>query len=221
MRGHAHRQGRERPESGEVGRLEFRARGVDHRELKVTVRRRPAVTRQVLEHRQYAAGHQARGDRPANGRDLLRRVAVGTVADYRIAATQLERRQSAGNPHRCRAEADRWRSGDRQAKPPSSRRHDRDRRLRRRRRRRDSAASVAGRNAARDRLPDRPEQGRREPTASRQSPISRPTCSGVSMLRANRMKPHGSASRRNDRSAALSVGPLTPVMNARASIDAD
>src|SRR6478735_4566807 len=116
MRGHAHRQGRERPESGEVGRLEFRARGVDHRELKVTVRRRPPVTREVLEHGQYAAGHQTRGDRPADGRDLLRRVAVSTVADYRIAGGNW----NVGNRQTIHIDAERKQiAGDQATAKPS------------------------------------------------------------------------------------------------------
>ena len=41
------------------------------------------------------------------------------------------------------------------------------------------------------------------------------------MLRANRMKTQGSASRRNDRSAALRFGPLTPVISARSSINTE
>src|ERR1700730_14304003 len=45
--------------------------------------------------------------------------------------------------------------------------------------------------------------------------MSRITCSGVSIFRLNRIKPHGRSTRMNSRSAALSSVPDTPVMNAR------
>src|ERR1700692_1946053 len=45
--------------------------------------------------------------------------------------------------------------------------------------------------------------------------MSRATCTGVSMFRLNRINPHGRSAPMNSRSAALSLGPDTPVMNAR------
>ena len=59
MRGHAERQAGERPEGGEIGRFQRRAVGVDHRQAVVAVGGGAAVARQVLEHRQHAAGQQA------------------------------------------------------------------------------------------------------------------------------------------------------------------
>ena len=47
------------------------------------------------------------------------------------------------------------------------------------------------------------------------------TCAGVSMLRLNRIKPHGRSRRMNSRSAALSSSPDMPVMNARLLMGAD
>ena len=44
---------------------------------------------------------------------------------------------------------------------------------------------------------------------------------GVSILRLNRMKPHGRSARMNARSAALSSSPDMPVMNARLLMGAD
>jgi hypothetical protein len=41
------------------------------------------------------------------------------------------------------------------------------------------------------------------------------------MLRVKTMSPHGSLSRRNERSAGVNVVPATPVMKARTAIGAD
>ena len=56
MGGHPQRQVGERPERGKVGRLEGRAVGLDDRQRAVAVGGGAAVTGDVLEHRQHAAG---------------------------------------------------------------------------------------------------------------------------------------------------------------------
>jgi len=40
------------------------------------------------------------------------------------------------------------------------------------------------------------------------------------MLRLNRMRPHGAAARRNDRSSGVILVPANPVMNARGAMGA-
>ena len=67
-------------------RFQGRAVGIDHRQLVVAVGGGAAMARQVLEHRQDAAGQQALGDGAGDGRDLARLGAVGAVADHRVAA---------------------------------------------------------------------------------------------------------------------------------------
>ncbi len=75
-----------RPERGKIGGFQGGAVGIDHRQLVVAVGRRPAMARQVLEHRQDAAGHEAFGDRAGDGRDLAGLGSIGAVADHRVGA---------------------------------------------------------------------------------------------------------------------------------------
>ena len=86
MCGHAERQAVKRPEGGKIGRLQGCPAGLDHRQLEMAVGGRPAMARQVLEHRQHAAGHEALGDGAGDGRDLGRFMTVGAVSDHRIGA---------------------------------------------------------------------------------------------------------------------------------------
>ncbi len=86
MCGHAERQAGQRPESREIGALQGCAIGIDDRQLMVAVGRGAAMTRQVLKHREYAAGLQALGDRLGDGRDFAGLATIGTVANHRIAA---------------------------------------------------------------------------------------------------------------------------------------
>ena len=62
--------------------------------------------------------------------------------------------------------------------------------------------------------PPPPETGAPHPTASRRSPVRRRNCAGPSTLRANRMKPKGSASRKKAASSAASAVPAQPRMAA-------
>ena len=57
--------------------------GVHHRQPFVAVGVGAAVAGDVLEHRQHAAVRQALGDGGGDGRDLVRRLAIGAVADHR------------------------------------------------------------------------------------------------------------------------------------------
>src|SRR3954462_7115396 len=52
------------------------------------------------------------------------------------------------------------------------------------------------------------------PTDARKSAVRAATCAGVPMLRLNRMKPQGSASRKKARSSGVSSGPEQPTMKA-------
>ncbi len=160
----------------------------------------------VLEHRQHAAGQQARRPprrqwrRPSPAcrhrrgrRSRRRRRATGTSAIGRQSTSMPSARRSAR---------------DQPGAEPRRRKPCRDVAIVEPavgRRRADRPASAAGRAAAPGRPPDRPAPARRVPTASRNSATSCVTWAGVSMLRLNRMKPHGSASRRNARSSAVSV----------------
>ncbi len=76
----------ERPEGGKIGRFQGGPVGIDHRQAGVAVGAGAAMTGQVLEHRQDAAGQQALRDRAGDGRDLCRLGSIGAVADHRVAA---------------------------------------------------------------------------------------------------------------------------------------
>ena len=65
MGGHAERQAGQRPESGKIGPFQRCAVGIDHRQLVVAVGGGAAVARQVLDHRQDAAGLRPSAMAPA------------------------------------------------------------------------------------------------------------------------------------------------------------
>ncbi len=79
----------------------------------------------------------------------------------------------------------------------------------------DIWASAAALAAGPARLPDRsaPEH-RAVPTVARNSATRSATCCGFCTLRANRINPHGSVSRKNARSSSLIVRPDRPVIKA-------
>ena len=86
MRGHPERQGGQGPERRKIGGFQSGSVGIDHRKLVMAVGRRPAMARQMFEHRQDPARQQALGDRPGDGRDLAGLGSVGAVADHRVRA---------------------------------------------------------------------------------------------------------------------------------------
>ena len=103
MGGHAERQAGERPEGGKIGLFQRGAVGIDHRQPVVAVGGGAAVARQMLEHRQNAAGQQAlarwrRQSPPPCPARCHRRGRRSPDRRRRPA-----HRQSAGNRRRCRA----------------------------------------------------------------------------------------------------------------------
>jgi len=82
VRGHRHRHVGKRLERREVHGLQLVQRGLDHWQVHVAVDPGPAVTRQVLDHRQDAAVHQALAGGAAQFGDLVRRDGIGPVADH-------------------------------------------------------------------------------------------------------------------------------------------
>ncbi len=80
----------------------------------------------------------------------------------------------------------------------------------------DRPASAAGRAAAPGPPSWSTRTGASAPTSCKASATRPVTWALSSMLRLNRIRPHGRASRRKARSSAVRVGPDSPVMNARA-----
>ena len=93
MCGHAERQAGKRLKGRKIGRFQGGPVGIDHRQFVVAVGGRPAMPRQVLEHRQDPAGHEPLRDRPGDGCDLAGLGSIGAVADHRVAAGYRHIRQ--------------------------------------------------------------------------------------------------------------------------------
>ena len=93
MCGHAERQAGERLESGEIGRFQGGAVGIDHRQLVMAVGVGAAVAGQMLEHGQNAAGHEPLRDRAGDGRHFARLHAVGPIANHSVAPGHGDVRQ--------------------------------------------------------------------------------------------------------------------------------
>ena len=167
----------------------------------MAVGRGAAVTGQMLEHRQHAALAEPVGNRAGDRRNLVGALAIGAIPDHRIGAgdrhigerqaihVDPERREVAGDQARAQARRLQRRSGVAVLDPPIVRAG----RIARPMRRAEALHAAAflidqnGRIGAADRLAKIRDE-------------TRALGSGVSTLRLNRMRPHGSASRRNDRS---------------------
>ena len=135
--------------------FELLAGRLDHRQPLMAVGIGAAVAGDVLEHRQHAARHQARRHRAADRGDLLRRAAIGAVADHGIGAARRnigdrqavdvdsERQEIAGDQPRAETRGGQALRHVAVVDPSVGGR------------RSDSTASAADRGAARGRPPDR------------------------------------------------------------------
>ena len=84
MRGHRRGRAGKRLERQKVSRGKFGAARLDPRQLQMAVAARAAVPRDVLDHRQHAAGEKAFDDGAAEVGDLLRPASVGPRPDHRM-----------------------------------------------------------------------------------------------------------------------------------------
>ena len=161
-----------------------------------------AMARQVLEHRQDAAGHAA----PARSRRRWRRPcrlgAIGAVADHRVAAgdRNVGDRQAvdvdAKSAQVCRDQM----AGQAEQRP--GRADARGRRARHSARRADRPANAAARAAAPGRLPGPPARALPSRRCHEMSELVSVTWCGVLTFRLKMIRPQGWASRRNARSLA-------------------
>ncbi len=158
---------------------------------------------------------------PAIAATLLGRVAIGAVADHRVGAGDRHVGERQAIDVDAERAQDRWRSAARRAARPQARPRGRGRRAGRRRRPADRPASAAARAAARGRPPGRPAPAHRPADRRRgtRQPAGEPARAS-SMLRLNRIRPQGAASRRKARSSGVMSVPARPVMKARAVIGA-
>ena len=179
------------------------------------------MARQMLEHRQDAAGQQALRDRAGDGRDLARLGSIGAVADHRVGAGYRNIRQrkaidvDAEDAKICRDQMA-AEPGSRQASgrlPVEQARH--------RRRRAGIPANVAARGAAPGRLPGPPKRALPSQQYLGMIWLIQLLAAVSFTFLLKMIRPQGWASRRNARSLAEIVSPLNPVMNARAAIGAD
>jgi len=86
MGGHSKRRMAKRPERSKIKFIKFRRRGIDARQRKMAIGRRPPMTRHMLDDGQHAAGKTAIYDRSSQGDHRLGIGTIGTVADNLMGA---------------------------------------------------------------------------------------------------------------------------------------